>query len=86
MLSFLMNERQQKLQEETRAFVKSVDKQLILDMDAERVTYPADYMRALADVKLFGLRFPPEYGGRGYGWSEEVVALEEIGYLGTSLA
>ncbi len=45
-----MNERQQKLQEETRAFVKSVDKQLILDMDAERVTYPADYMRALADV------------------------------------
>jgi len=86
MLSFLMNERQQKLQEETRNFVKSVDKQLILDMDAERVTYPADYMRALADVNLLGLRFPQEYGGRGYGWSEEVVALEEIGYLGTSLA
>lgn len=86
MLTFLMNEKQQKLQEETRAFVKSVDKQLILDMDAERVTYPADYMRALADASLLGLRFPQEYGGRGYGWSEEVVALEEIGYLGTSLA
>lgn len=86
MLTFLMNEKQQKLQEETRAFVKSVDKQLILDMDAERVTYPADYMRALADASLLGLRFPQKYGGRGYGWSEEVVALEEIGYLGTSLA
>lgn len=86
MLTFLMNEKQQKLQEETRAFVKSVDKQLILDMDAERVTYPADYMRALADASLLGLRFPQEHGGRGCGWSEEVVALEEIGYLGTSLA
>lgn len=86
MFAFLLDETQRKLQEETRAFVKSVDKQLILDMDAERVTYPAEYMHALADANLLGLRFPKEYGGRGYNWSEEVVALEEIGYLGTSLA
>ena len=86
MLSFLQDERQKSLQEETRAFVKGVDKQLILDMDAERITYPEDYMQALAEAKLLGLRFPEEYGGRGYGWSEEVVALEEMGYLGTSLA
>lgn len=86
MLSFLMDERQKSLQEETRTFVKGVDKQLILDMDAERITYPAGYMRELAEANLLGLRFPREYGGRGYGWSEEVVALEEIGYLGTSLA
>ena len=86
MLSFLMDERQKQLQEETRAFVRGVDKQLILDMDAERINYPAGYMHELAAANLIGLRFPQELGGRGYGWSEEVVALEEIGYLGTSLA
>lgn len=86
LLSFLMDERQKLLQEEVRAFVKGVDKQLILDMDAEKVNYPADYVRSLAAKNLIGLRFPEEYGGRGLGWSEEVVALEEVGFLGTSLA
>lgn len=81
-----MDERQKKLQEEVRQFVKGVDKQLVLDMDAEKVTYPADYVRALAGKNLLGLRFPSQFGGRGLGWSEEVVALEEVGYLGTSLA
>ena len=86
MLSYLMDERQRLLQEEVRAFVKGVDKQLILDMDAEKVNYPTDYVRSLAANKLIGLRFPEMYGGRGLGWSEEVVALEEVGFLGTSLA
>jgi len=35
---------------------------------------------------LLGLRFPTEYGGRGLGWTDEIVALEEVGVLGTSLA
>jgi len=35
---------------------------------------------------LLGLRFPVEYGGRGLGWADEIVALEEVGVLGTSLA
>jgi len=33
-----------------------------------------------------GLRFPESCGGRGLGWAEEVVALEEVGVLGTALA
>ncbi len=86
MLDYLMNDEQRQLQAEARAFVKGVDRQLILGMDAERVVYPGQYMRDLASSNLLGLRFPEEHGGRGLGWSEEVVALEEVGYLGTSLA
>lgn len=86
MFEFLMDERQKKLRGEVQEFVNSVDRQLILDMDAEKVNYPGEYVRALAQAKLLGLRFPVEFGGRGLGWSDEVVALEEIGYLGTSLA
>ncbi len=86
MFDFLLDERQKKLRAEVQEFVKGVDKQLILDMDSEKVVYPADYVRSLADANLLGLRFPREYGGRGLGWSEEVVALAEVGFLGTSLA
>jgi acyl-CoA dehydrogenase len=32
------------------------------------------------------LRFPPEWGGRGLKWVDEIIALEEVGVLGTSLA
>ncbi|HHS96993.1 MAG TPA: acyl-CoA dehydrogenase family protein, partial [Chloroflexi bacterium] len=32
------------------------------------------------------LRFPREYGGRGLRWEDEIVAIEEVGTLGTALA
>jgi alkylation response protein AidB-like acyl-CoA dehydrogenase len=86
MFGFLLTEEQTKLQEEARAFVRGVDRQLILDMDAEEVIYPADFVRSLAEANLLGLRFPKEHGGRGLAWADEVVVLEEMGSLGTSLA
>jgi alkylation response protein AidB-like acyl-CoA dehydrogenase len=55
-------------------------------MDADEVRYPRGYIEKLAAHRLLGLRFPPQYGGRGLGWQEEIVALEEIGVLGASLA
>jgi alkylation response protein AidB-like acyl-CoA dehydrogenase len=85
MFNFLLTEEQLRLREEVRTFVRGVDRQLILDMDADKVTYPADYVRGLAAGRLLGLRFPEEFGGRSLGWAEEIVALEEVGELGTSL-
>jgi hypothetical protein len=69
-----------------RAFVRTVPRQLILDMDADRVRYPRDYVEEAARRRLLGLRFPQAYGGRGLGWADEIVAREEVGVLGTSLA
>jgi alkylation response protein AidB-like acyl-CoA dehydrogenase len=86
MFDFLLTEGQSQLREEVRTFVRGVDRQLILDMDADKVTYPADYVRSLAARRLLGLRFPASCGGRDLGWAEEIVALEEVGVLGTSLA
>jgi len=86
MLDAVLTEEQKKLQDEMRAFVRDdVPRQLILDMDAERVHYPRQFLEAAARRRLLGLRFPEEYGGRGLGWSEEVVALAEVGALGGSL-
>ena len=86
MFEAILTDQQRALRDKVRAFVKSVPRQLILDMDADRVRYPRDYVRELGARNLLGLRFPPEYGGRGLGWTDEIVALEEVGVLGTSLA
>ncbi|MCL4511843.1 MAG: acyl-CoA/acyl-ACP dehydrogenase [Bacteroidetes bacterium] len=87
MFDFLLADKQKELQKEAVAFVKEkVARQLILDMDAEKVTYPTEYLKALGAANLLGLRFDPAYGGRGLKWVDEAAVLEEIGILGTSLA
>jgi alkylation response protein AidB-like acyl-CoA dehydrogenase len=55
-------------------------------MDADRVQYPSDFVHEAGRRNLLGLRFPLEYGGRGLRWEDEVLAIEEVGVLGTSLA
>ncbi len=86
MLDCLMTTEEKKLREEVRAFVKEdVDKQLLRDMDEDKVRYPREFLEKAAARGLLGLRFPEKYGGRGMPWTSEIVALEEVGVLGTSL-
>ncbi len=86
MLDILVTQEQRRLRDEARVFVREVPRQLLLDMDADKVRYPREYLEKLAARRLLGLRFPKELGGRGLDWSSEVLALEEIGVLGASLA
>jgi alkylation response protein AidB-like acyl-CoA dehydrogenase len=86
MIEALLTEPQKNLQEEVRDFVKWVPRQLLLDMDADNITYPKEYVIEAARRNLLGLRFSTEYGGRGLTWKDEIVALEEVGVLGASLA
>ena len=82
----MLSEEQRTLRDQVREFVRWVPRGLILDMDADRVQYPSDFVREAARRKLLGLRFPPRYGGRGLRWVDEILAIEEVGVLGTSLA
>jgi hypothetical protein len=87
MTDHLLTAGQINLRDEARRFARQgVSRQLLLDMDAEKVHYPRQYIENLAAQRLLGLRFPFEWGGRGLDWSHEVLALEEIGVLGASLA
>ncbi len=82
----LLTDVRRNLRDEVRAFVRDdVPRQLILDMDAGKVSYPREFLEAAARRRLLGLRFDENYGGRGLGWTDEIVALEEIGVLSTSL-
>ena len=85
MIEAMLGQRQKKLRNEVREFVKAIPRQLILDMDADKVKYPRQFLEEAASRKLLGLRFPKEYGGRGIKWEDEVVALEEAGALPLSL-
>jgi hypothetical protein len=55
-------------------------------MDAEKVSYPRQFLEQAGERNLLGLRFWEEWGGRNLPWTSELVALEEVGVLGTSLA
>jgi alkylation response protein AidB-like acyl-CoA dehydrogenase len=82
MFDFLMTEEQKELQEEMRDFTRSIDRQYLLDMDAEKIQFPKEILVEAAARNLLGLRFPKEYGGRGLGWAEECIAIEEMATLG----
>ena len=85
MIEAMLTDSQKNLRKEVREFVKAVPRQLILDMDADKVKYPRQYLEDAARRKLLGLRFSTEYGGRGLQWEDEIVALEEVGTLPCSL-
>ena len=82
----MITQEEKNLQQEVRDFAASIPKQLLLDMDAEKVSYPREFIEEAGRRNLLGLRFNKEWGGRGLPWTSELVALEEIGVLGTALS
>ncbi|MBU7042472.1 MAG: acyl-CoA/acyl-ACP dehydrogenase [Theionarchaea archaeon] len=86
MIEALLTDSQKNLRDEVRAFVQWVPREMLLEMDADRITYPREYITEAANRNLLGLRFSPRYGGQGLSWTDEIVALEEVGVLGASLA
>jgi butyryl-CoA dehydrogenase len=79
---FLLNEAQRQLRDEVRALVRSVPRQLVLDMDAERVEFPKEFLQEAGRRGLMGCRYPVEWGGRGLDWVAASTVMEEVGALG----
>lgn len=86
MFDFMMTDEQKKLRDEARAFTKWVPRQLILDMDAEKIQFPQEYLQEAGRRNLLGIRLPKEYGGRGLSWVDDAIVAEEIGVASYSLA
>ncbi|MCX7679567.1 MAG: acyl-CoA/acyl-ACP dehydrogenase [Spirochaetes bacterium] len=86
MFDFLYTPEQLKLRDEARDFTNWVPREMILDMDAEKLHFPREYLKEAGRRNLLGIRIPKEYGGRGLGWVEDVMVAEEIGVASYSLA
>ena len=86
MFDFIHTDAQRALRNEARIFTKWVPKQMILDMDTEKIQFPHAYLQEAGRRNLLGIRIPKRYGGRGLGWVEDTIVAEEIGVASYSLA
>ncbi len=86
MYDFLLSDEAKVLKQRARKFASEVPRQLLIDMDADKIQYPTQYVKDLADAHLLGLRFDKKYGGQEQIWVTEMAVLEEIGVLSMALS
>lgn len=86
MFDHLFTAAQRRVRDQARAFVKDTPRELILDMDAEKVRFPREWLREAAQRGLLGVRHPVEWGGQGLDWVASCAVCEEIGSLSYELA
>ncbi len=82
MFEYLLNDEQKALQKEARDFVKSIPRQMILDMDQDKIQFPKEFLQEAGRRNLMGCRYPEQWGGRGMDWTSTCMVMEEIGVLG----
>ncbi len=86
MYDYLLTEEQISIRDEARDFVNSIPRQMILDMDNEKIKFPREFLQEAGRRGLLGMRFPKEIGGRDQGWVTGTAVVEEIGTLGYMFA
>ena len=82
MFDFLLSKEGLALRDETRAFVKSIPRDMILAMDRDEIRFPKDFLEEAGRLNLMGCRYPVRWGGRGLTWVDTAMVVEEIGVLG----
>lgn len=82
MFDHLLSKEARDLREEVRDLVKWVPRQMILDMDADRIRFPKEFLREAGRRNLMGCRYPRRWGGRGMDWAATCMLMEEVGTLG----
>ena len=86
MFDHLLTDAQKEIRAEARDLVKSIPRQMILDMDTDTIRFPKDFLREAARRNLLGCRYPKKWGGRDMDWVTTCMLMEEVGVLGYSFA
>lgn len=86
MFDYMLTPEQLKIRDEVRELVKWVPRQMILDMDADKIRFPKEFLREAGRRNLLGVRHPVEWGGRGMDWVTTCMVMEEVGVLGYEFA
>jgi len=82
MYDFLLNDEQLELRNEVRDLVRWVPREMILEMDEDRIRFPKAFLEEAGRRNLMGCRYPREWGGRGMDWVSTCMVMEEVGTLG----
>ena len=84
-MDFDLTPEQEEFRQSVRAFSEDVIRPRVEEMDrAEEL--PMDIVKQMAELGLFGLPFPEEYGGQGADFLTLCLAIEEIARVDSSIA
>jgi alkylation response protein AidB-like acyl-CoA dehydrogenase len=81
---FTLTEDQEQLRREIRDFAAREIAPNVLRWD-EASEFPHDVVRQLGQMGLLGIIFPPEYGGAGLGYTDYMLAIEELSAVDGSI-
>lgn len=82
MFEYLLTEKQIQIRNEAREFVKSIPRQMIIDMDQDKIKFPKEFLQEAGKRNLLGCRYPKQWGGRDMDWVSTAGLMEEVGTLG----
>lgn len=84
-MSFQMSENQQMIADMIRKFGKEHIYPKMMEWD-ESQEFPIEVFKKLGELGLMGVLVPTEYGGSGFGYTEYVTAITELGSICGSIA
>ena len=85
MLDFRLDEEHETLRKTVAEFARDAVAPVIGDF-CERAEFPYPIIRQMAEMGLFGLPFPEEYGGMGGDYFALCLAIEELARVDSSVA
>jgi len=86
MFDYLLTKEQLKIRDEVRELVAWVPRQMILDMDTDKIKFPKEFLEEAGRRNLLGCRYPKKWGGRKMDWVPTCMMMEEVGTLGYEFA
>ena len=84
-MDFAFTPEQDEFRKTVRSFAEEVIAPRALEMD-ETEEFPADIVRQMGELGLFGLPFPERYGGSGSDFTTLCIAIEELARIDSSMA
>ena len=82
MFDYMLTEEQIKIRDDVRDLVKWVPRQMILDMDDDKIRFPKEFLQEAGRRNLMGCRYPKKWGGRDMDWVTTCMIMDEVGTLG----
>ena len=83
---FGLNESQQALRDTARRFARTELGELARELEEKDESLPKAWMKRYAELGVFGINVPEQYGGHGLGHFEAVLALEEFAKISSAVA
>jgi len=86
-MNFNLTEEQEMLRESIRKFrARKLTKEKVRWMDENCNFMPEEIWSGLAELGVFGLAVPQQYGGLGYGQTESIIVMEELATASAAVA